>query len=292
LGQYTNKNKYPEWLCNVLKYNPYTTGPKKSDISVTQLIDSPQVLSLRKANRDNITEDVSDRTWAVWGSAVHAICEAANLSNSNVLVEKRFHKTYGKEFKEGTGMFTVSGQVDVYDIKNNILYDIKTVSANALMYGVKPVWSYQLNVLADLMQHDGWKVSGLGIVAFAKDWNGRFVKDGSHYPENSLTIIDIPLWSKKETKEFIDKRLQRHFFDDKMCTKEERWQSDDKFAVMKEGKSRAVKLFDTKDDANDFIIIQKDQEKLYLEDRVGYNMRCHKYCNVNRFCPQYAKENS
>ena len=56
----------------MLQYNPYNTGPKKSDISVTQLIDSPQILSLRKENRDKISEDVSDRVWAVWGSAVLA----------------------------------------------------------------------------------------------------------------------------------------------------------------------------------------------------------------------------
>ena len=59
---------------------------------------------------------------------------------------------------------------------------------------------------------------------------------------------------------------------------------------MKKKKVRAVKLFDTEDDANDFIIIQKDQEDLYIEDRPGFNMRCSKYCNVKRFCPQYTKE--
>jgi hypothetical protein len=283
LGEYTNKHNYPEWLCNVLKYNPYTTGPKRSDISTTQLIDSPQVLSLRKANRDNIVEDVSDRTWAVWGSAVHAICEYANMSNSDVLVEKRFHKDYGSH--------SVSGQVDIYDIKNNIIYDIKTVGAFALSYGIKPAWTNQLNVLADLMKNDGWKVSGLAIVAFSKDFNEKNVKPGSTYPESALKVIhDIPYWPVSETRKYIDKRLQRHFFDEHICDREERWQSESKVAVMKKKKVRAVKLFDTEDDANDFIITQKDQEDLYIEDRPGFNMRCSKYCNVKRFCPQHTKE--
>jgi len=221
LGEYTNKHNYPEWLCNVLKYNPYTSGPKRSDISTTQLIDSPQVLSLRKANKDNIVEDVSDRTWAVWGSAVHAICEYANMSNSDVLVEKRFHKDYGSH--------SVSGQVDVYDIKNNIIYDIKTVGAFALSYGIKPAWTNQLNVLADLMKSDGWKVSGLAIVAFSKDFNEKNVKPGSTYPEGALKVIhDIPYWPASETRWYIDKRLQRHFFDEHMCDREERWQSERK----------------------------------------------------------------
>ena len=284
MGTYTNKKFYPEWLCNMLQYNPYTTGPKKSDISVTQLIDSPQILSLRKEHKNEISEDVSNRVWAVWGSAVHSVCELANMSNSKTLVEKRFHQEYDK--------YTVSGQVDVYDIGESTIYDIKTVSAYALMHGVKPAWEQQLNVLVDLMTESGWGVERLFIVAFAKDWSQKAASNSANYPQDPLTIVPIDLWKKKDRKEYISKRMQRHFWDNKICTKEEKWQSEDKFAVMKKGKTRAVKLFDTKDDANDFIIMQKDQEELYLEDRPGYSMRCKMYCNVKQFCPQYAKENS
>ena len=88
MGNYTNKHFYPDFICNLLKYNPYTRGTQPSDISVTQLIDSPQVLQLRKQHKDDIVEDVSDRIWAIYGSAVHAIVEAANLSSGNILTEK------------------------------------------------------------------------------------------------------------------------------------------------------------------------------------------------------------
>ena len=64
MGNYTNKHFYPDFICNLLTYNPYTRGTEPSDISVTQLIDSPQVLQLRKKHRDDIVEDVSDRIWA------------------------------------------------------------------------------------------------------------------------------------------------------------------------------------------------------------------------------------
>lgn len=268
----------------MLKFNPYSTGPKESDISVTQLIDSPQVLSLRKENRDNISEDVSDRVWAVWGSAVHSICEIANNSNSDTLVEKRFHHKFDKH--------VVSGQVDVYDIGNQSIYDIKTVSAYALINGIKPAWEQQLNVLAYLMSKSNWPVKSLFIVAFAKDFSQKNANTNPQYPQHALTIISIPRWDDKTTEEYINKRLQRHFWDDPVCDKEEKWQSEDKFAVMKKGRQRAVKLFDTKDDANDFLIMQKDQEDLYIEDRPGYSMRCKMYCNVKDFCPQYAKENN
>ena len=54
MGNYTNKHFYPDFICNLLTYNPYTRGTEPSDISVTQLIDSPQVLQLRKKHRDDI----------------------------------------------------------------------------------------------------------------------------------------------------------------------------------------------------------------------------------------------
>ena len=50
---------------------------------------------------------------------------------------------------------------------------------------------------------------------------------------------------------------------------------------------RAVKLFDSEFEANEFLVVQKDQDKLKLEHRPGHDMRCDRYCNVNQFCKQY-----
>ena len=283
MGNYTNKYFYPEWICNLLKHNPYTRGHKKSDISVTQLIDSPQVLQLRKAHRDDIEEDVSDRIWAIYGSAVHAIAETANTSSSDILTEKRYHHKYGDHI--------VTGQYDIYDMKTKIIYDFKTVSSWSLIRGPKEAWVNQLNVLADLLRKNGWEVKGLSIAALGRNWDEKISLTNKSYPDRALMMYDIEMWPEDVTEVYINKRLQAHFFNDPICTLDEKWASEEKWAVMKEGRSRAVKLFVSRDEANDFLIIQKDQDKLKIEHRPGYDMRCARYCNVQPFCPQYAKEN-
>ena len=54
----TNKHNLPQTLVNLAKSRDYSRG--KSDRSITQLIDSPQVSVLRMANENNISEDVVD----------------------------------------------------------------------------------------------------------------------------------------------------------------------------------------------------------------------------------------
>ena len=283
MSKYTNKHFYPEWICNLLTYNPYSRGNKPSDISVTQLIDSPQVLQLRKAHGSEMEEDVSDRIWAIYGSAVHSIAENANTASSDILTEKRYNHKYGDHI--------VTGQYDIYDMQTKIIYDFKTVSSWSLIHGPKLAWVRQLNVLADLMRKNGWEVKGLGIAALGRNWDEKTAMTNKSYPDKALMMYDIDMWSEEETETYIYKRLQAHFFNDPICTLEEKWATEEKWAVMKEGRTRAVKLFTSHDDANDFLITQRDQEKLKIEHRPGYSMRCAKYCNVQPFCQQYAKEN-
>ena len=279
MGNYTNKHFYPDWVCNLLQYNPYSRGTQPSDISATQLIDSPQVLKLRKEHRDEIVEDVSDRIWAIYGSAVHAIVEAANLSSGNILTEKRLYHKYGEHI--------VTGQYDVYDMQSKILYDFKTVSSWSLIKGAKESWVNQLNVLADLMRKNDWEVKGLAIAALGRNWEERTSKTNKSYPDKALMMYEIPMWDELNTQVYIEKRLQAHFFNEPICIPEEKWQTEEKWAVMKNGRSRAVKLFDSEFEANEFLVVQKDQDKLRLEHRPGHDMRCDRYCNVNQFCKQY-----
>ena len=90
---------------------------------------------------------------------MHSVVENTNESNSDVLTEKRFYHDYDGK--------VITGQIDVYDMSSKILYDVKTVSAWNLVNGYKKSWEFQLNVLADLMQENDWKVKGLAIVAIA-----------------------------------------------------------------------------------------------------------------------------
>ena len=280
--QFTNENNYPHWLYHTLTTNNYSKGTRPSDISVTRLIDSPQVNQLRYEHSNELVEDVRDRVWSIWGSAVHSVVESTNESNSDVLTEKRFYNEYDGK--------VVTGQIDVYDMTDKILYDVKTVSAWNLVNGHKKSWEFQLNVLADIMIANGWKVKGVKIVAVARDWNARQAADVETYPSHAMTVVDIPLWIPSIRKKYIDQQLSRHFKEDHYCTPEERWQSEEKWAVMKEGRKNALKLHDSEESAEEYLNALIDPTKSYIEHRPGSPKRCWAYCNVRNFCPQLRAE--
>ena len=280
--QFTNENNYPHWLYHTLTTNNYSKGTRPSDISVTRLIDSPQINQLRYEHSNELVEDVRDRVWSIWGSAVHSVVESTNESNSDVLTEKRFYHDYDGK--------VVTGQIDVYDMSDKILYDVKTVSAWNLVNGYKKSWEFQLNILADLMQENDWKVKGLAIVAVARDWNARQAADVETYPKHAMTVVDIPLWKPMHRKAYIHQQLSRHFDEEHYCTPEERWQSEEKWAVMKEGRKNAMKLTDSEEEANKYIMALIDPTKAYIEHRPGSPKRCWTYCNVRNFCPQLRAE--
>ena len=66
------------------------------------------------------------------------------------------------------------------------------------------------------------------------------------------------------------------------------WKKDDQFAVKKIGTKRAIKLFDSMDDA--FAYMKEGQE---IETRKGRSVRCEdNYCKVAEFCDQYRREDA
>ena len=75
--KFTNENQYPLWLYHTLTTNNYTKGTKPSDISVTRLIDSPQINALRFKHADALVEDVDG----------HAVGDRAGLSEGEDLDE-------------------------------------------------------------------------------------------------------------------------------------------------------------------------------------------------------------
>ena len=279
---FTNENNYPHWLYHTLTTNQYSKGAYPSDISVTRLIDSPQINQLRFDHADELIEDVKDRVWSLWGSAVHNVVEIANSNNSDVLTEKRFYHDYDGK--------VVTGQVDVYDVSEKTLYDVKTVSAWNLVGDTKKSWIHQLNVLADLMIENDWSVKRLAIVAICRDWSAKQAREIDNYPNSSIAVIEIPLWSINERHSYIKQQLNRHFKEKHYCTPEERRQSEDKWAVMKEGRKNALKLFDSDEEAMSYIEDLIDPTKSFVQYRKGSPKRCWTYCNVQKFCPQLRAE--
>ena len=84
--QLTNRLNLPYALVAAIANDSYVGG---GDISVTKLIDSPQIRTLGRKYNDSIVVDVSERIWALMGQAVHpfsnVLTHLRSLSNACLL---------------------------------------------------------------------------------------------------------------------------------------------------------------------------------------------------------------
>lgn len=271
----TNVHSLPDAIYQAVKNDPYTGG---GDISVTKLIDSPQRRQLLKKYEGEIVSDVSDRIWSLLGQAVHTILERANRSD---IVENRL-------YAEVNG-WKLSGQFDRIDLHGATLDDYKVTGTYKVMRGEFDDWTYQLNVLRWLSKQNGYQVDGLRIIAILRDWKKSEGLRKPGYPKTPIVSIDIPILSDEEVYEYITERIDLHqraaAGEHIPCSAEERWYEGTKWALMKKGAKRAIRIYESKDD-----IEQPVADGFFIEERRGGYRRCAEYCEVASFCSQYQSE--
>ncbi len=265
----TNKHGLPEALVRAVQNDPYSAGA--SDISVTKLIDSPQRRQLLMNHVALIEEDVSERIWSLLGQAVHHILERAG---TDTMVEERL-------YAEVDG-WTLSGQFDRLHLASKTLSDYKVTTT----YKAKgdDNWTRQLNVLRWLAFQNGLIVDHLEIVAIFRDFRKSEVDRNPEYPQQAVKVIPVSVWPLDETEAYIRERVRLHQLAqtgmaDVWCSDEERWYTGDKWALVKPGGKRALRVLDEKPD--------EVPEGLVLEHRPGIYRRCEQYCEVAKWCSQW-----
>ncbi len=276
----TNKFHLPPVIAAALKTNWYD---KHDSISATSLINPPRIYYLRRRHADEITEDVSDRIWTLFGSSIHEVLQ--NTAMPDTLKEERlFLDIAGK---------TISGKFDVFD--GDILTDYKVTSAWTIVFGSrKKEWEQQLNIYAYLLHNAGFSCNKLQIIALLRDWQKSKALQDSNYPQLPISVINLPLWDVEKQQEFITNRVMRFTAAEKkpdnelpLCTDEERWMSETVYAVKKPNRKSAIKLYKTLEEAEKRA---KTEKGGYVETRKGEPKRCKDYCPVKDFCNQYKEE--
>lgn len=274
----TNKFNVPAPLVTLATKEYYSKG--KSQYSVTELLSPPRLRRLRERYEDQIETDVTDLMWQMLGSALHVVMERGQTEG---------HITEERIFTEIDGI-TISGAIDLQEETSGgvVITDYKFTSAWAVM-NQKQDWVEQLNVYKWLVEREkGKKVVSLRICALIRDWNRRETREG--YPPAPIQMVDIPMWDNAE--EFVRGRLDLHR-DAKVadnfgellpeCSPEERWQSETIYAVKREGRKTAIRVFKNLDEAKELA----EKEKGYVETRLGEPKRCTSFCPVNQWCDQY-----
>lgn len=266
----TNRLALPEAIVQAVANDSYSPG--KSDISVTGLLTPPFQRKLRR--EVEVVEDVSDRIWALLGQLMHSLLERAHQGEGQV--ETRLYMPI-----EG---WVVSGQFDLYT--DQTLWDYKLTSVWSRLG--KPEWEWQLNFLRLLAAHNGMEVNALKIVTVYRDWTKSKTFDGD-YPKSQVEVIDIPVWPLEVAQERMAERVRLHQQPNPdPCSDEDRWKVDDIYALKKEGRKAAVRLYTSREEANSAAkALGKGHS---VEYRPGAYKRCESYCNVAHSCPAYNRD--
>lgn len=279
----TNKFGVPETLVTLATREYYSKG--ESQYSVTELMSPPRVRRLREQYNSAIETDVTDLMWQLLGSALHVVMERGQTEGH--ITEERLYTTIDD--------VTISGQIDLQQEAGGgvVITDYKFTSAWAVMND-KPEWEQQLNVYKWLVETvKRKKVVGLKICALIRDYSRHETRE--NYPVAPIQMIDIPMWDTITAETYVRERLElhrnakvSHDFGEALpeCSPEERWQSETMYAVKRDGRKTAIRVFKSIEEAKE--LAQK--EKGYVEERPGEPKRCTgNYCGVAQWCEQYAR---
>ena len=278
----TNKLKLPEGLVKAVSMERHN---KKGCISATTLIQGVKQTILTERHWDELEDDVSDRLWAIWGTAVHSLLEHEGETDFTEL-----------DMCHIVGGITITGRIDNYDMQKGIICDYKTASVYKVKFKDFSDWKKQGMIYAWLLSKNGFAVHKCRFIALLKDHSKTDAMRDYQYPQNPVYVYEFPVSSMELLKidVFIRQRVQEcedysSMKDDEIppCSSEERWEKQPKYAVMKNGLKRAVRLFDEKEPAQ--LLASEKGEGHFVEFRQGESIKCRSYCLCNRFCNFYQE---
>lgn len=271
------------------------------DYSATTIIDSPRRVRLFARYGGGLTYTPESQAASLVGTAVHekveSLLQLANVKHPTYLVERGMAEAV--EVYEGITRL-LGGKPDIVAPDEHSLIDIKTCKTWKIIFDPHhEEWTKQVNIYRWLLEQKGFEINNLTAVAFFLDWVESQKMKNHQYPPEPIVEYKIDLWPMKEAEEFIMTRMRMHvdcedLADNELppCTKDEMWETDTKFALMKdENAKRAMKVFhDAKDiteavaEAVKMPTVSKDS---FIEIRHGERKRCNKFCAVNEYCNCY-----
>jgi len=273
----TNKHGLPQPLYSAVENDSYSRGD--SDVSITTLLQPARISALKDKHEAEIQEDAMDRMWSLLGQAVHTILERAD--DGSELSEERLTV-------EVSGV-KVSGQFDRFVLGSGTVQDYKLTTAWKIKSGQAPKdHQQQVNCYAWLLRRHGHEVLAAEIIYILRDWSKREAQRSPDYPQQQVVVIPVPVVEDGAVQTFLEGRVAAWKAAKEElpeCTREDRWAKAPKWAVMKPGKKRAIRLLDSGILAKERAA--KEGSGAYVEFRKGENVRCESYCSVAPFCLQF-----
>jgi hypothetical protein len=274
----------PEQIVNAVKKDDYNNN---GTYSATTLLKDPKEIILFNRHKDEITEDVSEHVYSLLGTSVHYILEKAE-EGENQFKEERLYYKFGDD--------TISGKFDFYDMEEEMLGDYKVTTVYKYLLGDNEHYRFQLLTYAYLLRKNGFPCKGGRIYQIFRDWQRSKAKFDKSYPQKPVNVITFRFYDKDFT--YIENEIQQRlanihkyedFADDEIpiCSKENRWATDDKFAVMKKGRKSAMRVLNSKEEAEEWM---KNNGGEFIQERPAESRKCVDYCSCCEFC-NFWREN-
>lgn len=275
-----NSMELPQAFINALNLEKHN---EKGCYSATTLLKGACETILADRHFDEIEIDVADCVWQIWGTAVHLI------------FEKQKDNSFKEEFfSVDVSNSKVTGRVDSYDMENETIVDWKTASVWKVQFKDFSDWEKQGLIYAWLLKKNGLNVKKCRFIALLKDHSKSKARFDASYPQSPVFVFEFNVTEKdlQLIGEFIEAKIKaleiaETLQDENLepCSSEERWTTESKYAVMKKGRKTALKLCDTKEEAEQY---KKDKGGDFIEFRQGESRKClDGYCSCRNFCPFY-----
>lgn len=267
--------------------------------SVTELMKGTKEIVLTRRFFQELEQDCVDMIWTVFGTAVHKVMEGHE--GENELAEERI----SIEIPCGEyGIRHVSGGFDLYNAETQLITDYKTTGVYSyqmkLREGTDSDWAKQLRVYWLILAKAGFPVRDVRNTVFLKDWSKTQARRDRSYPQKPIVNIDyeyngsfnseVAAYMQADLAQKIIEVLDYKDLPESQipdCSKEERWERDECWAIKKDGRKNAIKLHDSEFEAERHLLeLGKGH---YIEHRLGTPVKCIDYCTCASKCSFYHR---
>lgn len=262
----------------------YKLAPK--EYRVTSLLKGTRETILERRHGDKIERDVADMIWLLFGTAAHSVLE--------------HHAEGVDEIKESriivlVGDYQLSGQFDLYNDSTGKVTDYKTCSVWKVIYRSYEDWRRQVLIYCWMLRQIGFNARSGEIVAIMKDHSKSEARRKPDYPQFPVRTIQFDFTDAdfEECGAWLEARFDEIAYAETLpdyelpiCTPEERYNSGDKYAVMKKGRKTALRVLDTYEAAEEWMSENGGDS---IEKRPGTDKKCIDYCAARDFCAHYQQ---
>ena len=173
----TNKYGLPEQLVGKVGTTPHNNP---GYVSATTLLKGTKEIVLTKRHWESLEDDVSNRVWALFGTATHS------------LLEEDGETSFSEEFLSiQIGEKKLTGKMDLYDMATKEITDYKTASVWKIKFNDFSDWRRQGLIYDYLCRANGLEVETIRFIALLKDHSKTQAKREAGYPQSPVFVYEV-----------------------------------------------------------------------------------------------------